>query len=116
VGRAGLIWRGEVYYTDLGQPIGHEPAFRRPALVVSVDILNNGPGGLVVIVPITTTGYGLRSHVELEPEHSGLDRISFARCDQVRAVSVERLLSRQGFIGPERLQVIDRALRFVLDL
>ena len=116
MGRAGLIWRGEVYAVDLGQPVGHEPAFRRPAVVVSVDILNNGPGGLVVVVPITTAGYGLRSHVELEPQGSGLDRVCFARCDQVRVVSVERLSSRQGLIGPDRMQAIDQALRFVLDL
>jgi mRNA interferase MazF len=116
VGRLGLIWRGEVYYVDLGQPVGHEPAFRRPAVVVSVDILNNGPGGLVIVVPITATRYGLRSHVELEPETSGLDRISYARCDQLRVVSVERLSSRHSMIGPGQLRAIDQALRFVLDL
>ncbi len=116
MGRPGLIWRGEVYYVDLSQPVGHEPAFRRPAVVVSVDILNNGPGGLVVVVPITTTSYGLRSHVELEPEVSGLDHISYARCDQLRVVSVERLSSRQGIIGPDQMRAIDQALRFVLDL
>jgi len=33
---------GEVYNVDLGQPIGHEPGFAQPAVVVSVDILNNG--------------------------------------------------------------------------
>ena len=116
MGRPGLIWRGEVYYVDLGQPVGHEPAFRRPAVVVSVDILNNGLGGLVVVVPITTTRYGLRSHVELEPEGSGLGHVSYARCDQLRVVSVERLSSRQSMIGPEQIRAIDRALRFVLDL
>lgn len=116
MGRAGLIWRGEVYTVDLGQPIGHEPAFQRPAVVVSVDILNNGPGRLVVVVPVTSVGYGLRSHVELEPGDSGLDRTSYARCDQLRVVSVERLSTRQGLIGPERLQAIGHALRFVLDL
>jgi mRNA interferase MazF len=116
VGRSGLIWRGEVYCVDLGQPVGHEPAFRRPAVVVSVDILNNGPGGLVIVVPITTAGYGLRSHVELEPESSGLDHTSYARCDQLRVVSVERLSSRPTMIGPEQMQAIDQALRFVLDL
>lgn len=116
MGPAGLIWRGEVYYVDLGQPVGHEPAFRRPALVVSVDILNNGPGGLVVIVPVTTTGYGLRSHVELEPEDSGLDHISHARCDQLRVVATERLTARQGMVGPASMRTIDQALRFVLDL
>lgn len=116
MGRTGLIWRGEIHHVDLGQPVGREPAFRRPAVVVSVDILNNGPGGLVVVVPITTAGYGLRSHVELESANSGLDHTSYARCDQLRVVSVERLSSRQGVISPDRMQAIDRALRFVLDL
>ena len=116
MGRTGLIWRGEVYHVDLGQPVEHEPAFRRPAVVVSVDILNNGPGGLVVIVPITTASYGLRSHVELERASSGLDHTSYARCDQLRAVSVQRLSSRQGMVSPDQMQAIDQALRFVLDL
>ncbi|GBE66710.1 mRNA interferase [Mycobacterium sp. MFM001] len=111
-----MIWRGEVYYVDLGQPIGHEPAFRRPGVVVSVDILNNGPGGLVVVVPITTASYGLRSHVELESESTGLDRTSYARCDQLRVVSVDRLSSRQGMLTADQMQLIDQALRFVLDL
>lgn len=116
MGPAGLIWRGEVYQVDLGQPIGYEPALRRPAVVVSVDILNNGPGGLVVVVPVTTVGYGLRSHVELESVQSGLRHVSYARCDQLRVVSVQRLSSRQGMVDPEQMHAIDQALRFVLDL
>ncbi|WP_407686909.1 type II toxin-antitoxin system PemK/MazF family toxin [Mycobacterium sp. HUMS_1102779] len=111
-----MIWRGEVYNVDLGQPIGHEPGFVRPALVVSVDILNNGAGGLVVVVPITSVAYGLRSHIEVEPGTSGLDHTSYARCDQLRVISTERLESRIGIIGPDDLRAIDQALRFVLDL
>lgn len=111
-----MIWRADVYDVDLGKPVGHEPAFRRPAVVVSADILNNGPGGLVVVVPITTTGYGLRSLIELEPEQSGLGRTSYARCDQLRVISVERLVTRRGRIGPGPMSAIDQALRFVLDL
>lgn len=115
MGRSGLIWRGEVYDVDLGQPVGHEPGFLRPAVVVSVDILNNGPGGLVVVVPVTAAAYGLRSHVEIEPVTTGLDRISYARCDQLRVISTTRLASRRGIVGPDRLRSIDQALRFVLD-
>ena len=58
VGRARVIWRGEVYAIDLCHPVVREPEFRRPAVVVSVDTLNNGPGGLVIIVPITSAAYG----------------------------------------------------------
>lgn len=101
---------------DLGQPIGHEPAFRRPAVVVSVDIVNNGPGGLVMVVPITSAAYGLRSHVELEPGSSGLGHISYARCDQLRGISTDRVASRRGMVAPDQMRSIDQALRFVLDL
>lgn len=111
-----MIWRGEVYDVDLGQPVGHEPAFRRPAVVVSVDILNNSPGQLVMAVPVTSTAYGLRSHVEVEPGSSGLGHTSYARCDQLRVISTERLSSRRGAISPDQMRAIDQALRFVLDL
>ncbi len=111
-----MIWRGEVYDVDLGQPIGHEPAFRRPAVVVSVDILNNGPGRLVMVVPVTSTPYGLRSHVEVETGRSGLKHTSYARCDQLRVISTDRLSTRRGMVAPDQLRAIDQALRFVLDL
>lgn len=110
-----MIWRGEVYDVDLGQPVGHEPAFRRPAVVVSVDILNNNAGQLVLVVPITSASYGLRSHVEVEPGTSGLSHGSYARCDQLRVISTGRLSARMGMIAPDRMRAIDQALRFVLD-
>lgn len=111
-----MIWRGEVYDVDLGQPVGHEPAFRRPAVVVSVDLLNNGPGQLVMVVPVTSAAYGLRSHVEVEPGSSGLGHTSYARCDQLRVISTVRMASRRGIVTPDEMRAIDQALRFILDL
>ena len=111
-----MIWRGEVYDVDLGQPVGHEPACRRPAVVVSVDIVNNSPGQLVMVVPITSAAYGLRSHVEVEQGSSGLGHTSYARCDHLRVVLTARLSSRRGMIAPDQMLAIDQALRFVLDL
>lgn len=111
-----MIWRGEIYDVDLGQPVGHEPAFRRPAVVVSVELLNNSPGAPVVVVPVTSTAYGLRSHVEIVSGRSGLRDISYARCDQLRVISTERLSARLRVVAPNELHAIDQALRFVLDL
>lgn len=111
-----MIWRGEVYQVDLGQPVGHEPAFLRPAVVVSNDIVNNGPGELVVVVPVTSADYGLRSHVAVGIESSGLDHLSHARCDQIRVVSTRRLRDRLGELLPEELGAVDLSLQFILDL
>jgi len=111
-----MIFRGEIYDVDLGVPVGHEPAFNRPAIVVSADVLNNSVGNLVVIVPVGSTSYGLRSHIEIEPGHSGLDHQSYARCDQLRTISTDRMLTRRGVAGVDEIQAIDQALRFILDL
>jgi mRNA interferase MazF len=111
-----VIWRGEVYQIDLGHPVGHEPAFSRPAVIVSNDILNNGVGGLVVVVPVASADYGLRSHIELTVGTSGLDTSSYARCDQVRVISTRRIRARTGEVMPEELREIELALRFILDL
>nr|WP_152818414.1 type II toxin-antitoxin system PemK/MazF family toxin [Pseudactinotalea sp. HY160] len=58
----------------------------------------------------------MRSHIELTSGASGLDHASFARCDQIRTISLERLRSRIGAVGPVEMRAIDQALRFVLDL
>lgn len=85
-------------------------------MVVSSDVLNNSAADLVVVVPIGTTSYGLRSHVELEPGDSGLDHLSYARCDQIRVVSTDRIVTRRGIAAVEEIRAIDQALRFILDL
>jgi mRNA interferase MazF len=116
MGQPGLIWRGQVYDVDLGQPVGHEPAFLRPAVVVSVDAVNDGPGGLVAVIPISSASYGLRSHIEIEPGLSGLDHVSYARCDQLRVISTSRFAAHHGLVASTELQEIERALRFLLGL
>jgi mRNA interferase MazF len=116
VGQPGLIWRGQVYDVDLGRPIGHEPAFLRPAVVVSVDVVNDGPGGLVAVVPVGSTSYGLRGHIEIEPGLSGLDHVSYARCDQLRVVSIKRFAAHRGLVASDAMVEIEQALRFILGL
>jgi mRNA interferase MazF len=111
-----VILRGEIYHVDLGIPIGHEPSSLRPGVVVSADLISNGPGGLVGIVPVTSTRYGLRSHIELEEGVTGLDHLSFARCDQLRMISVLRVATRLGYVPIEQMSEIDQALRFIFDL
>jgi mRNA interferase MazF len=111
-----MLQRGEISSVDLGRPVGHERSSSSPGLVVSADLISNGPGGLVAIVPITSTNFGLRSHIELEDGVTGLDHSSFARCDQLRMISVIRITRRLGYAPLEQMSAIDQALRFVLDL
>ena len=108
--------RGDVWLIDFGDPVGREQAGIRPAVVVSADLLNDGPAGVVVVVPLTTAARGLPSHVEISPEHSGLDEVSYAKCEDVKSVSEQRLVNRLGSVDPAPLFEIARVLRFLLDL
>ena len=79
-------------------------------------MLNAGPGGVVVVVPTTTSRRGLPLHVEVEPGQSGLDETSYAKCEDVKSVAVERMVRRFGTIPPEAVHQIGRTLRYVLEL
>ena len=108
--------RSEVWLVDFGDPIGREQSGRRPAVVVSADSLNESRAGVVVVLPITTTYRGLPSHVEIDQGGSGLDEVSYAKCEDVKSVSEQRLISRLGVVGDEAMFQAARALRFLLDL
>jgi mRNA interferase MazF len=108
--------RGETWLVDFGDPIGREQAGKRPAVVVSADLLNECGAGVVIVVPTTTRRRDLPSHVEIEPGDSGLDDVSYAKCDDVKSVSEQRLLARLGAVNTEVTFSISRTLRFLLEL
>jgi mRNA interferase MazF len=108
--------KGEVWLVDFGDPLGREQSGTRPAVVVSADPLNESQAGVVIVVPTTTTPRGLPSHIEIEPGGSGLDQVSYAKCEDVKSVSEQRLVGRLGSVADEVTFQIGRALRFLLEL
>ncbi len=110
------VRRGDVWLVDFGEPIGRQQSGRRPAVVVSADALNDSRAGLVIVVPCTTARRGLPSHVELDPAASGLDEISYAKCEDIKSISEERLVARLGETPLDAMFAIARAVRFLLDL
>ena len=108
--------RGEVWWVSLDPTVGREQAGRRPGLVVSVDGLNQSGADLVILLPITSRDKGLRSHVEIRAGEAGLAARSFAKCEDIRSVSVERLLGRQGRVAAATLAAVEERLRMLLGL
>lgn len=101
--------RGDVWDLSLGPTLGREKAGVRPALVVSVDIFNEGPAELVVVMPITRTQRRVRWHVQVNPPEGGLVSESFIQCENVRSVSKARLKRLRGrVLSSTMLQVEDR--------
>jgi mRNA interferase MazF len=80
----------QVWLVDFGQPVGHEQGGVRPAIVVGSPIHCRFPIGMALVVPLTAKNRGLDHHVRIDSPESGLNRPSWARTEEITAVSVER--------------------------
>ncbi|RUT05148.1 mRNA interferase [Dulcicalothrix desertica PCC 7102] len=110
------ITRGEIWLIDLNPVRGHEQAGKRPCLIISVDLFNQGASGLIIVLPITSKDKGIIFHVEVVPPEGGLTIRSFIKCEDVRSISVERLDKRLGAVNSEILQVVEERLRILMGL
>lgn len=113
--------RSDIWLFDPDPVRGREQGNVRPCVIVSNDSFNRLDRGLVVIVPMTGTQRDFQLypyHVAIESEQSGLPQLSVAMCEQVRAISVDRLLGRgpRGQIDEALMEQIESKIRILLDL
>jgi mRNA interferase MazF len=108
--------RGEVWDLDFDPTVGHEQAGARPALILSVDIFNEGPAELVVVVPLTRTPRKVRWHVRVQPPEGGLVAESFIQCENVRSVSKRRIKRLRGRVSENTLAAVEDRVRILLGL
>jgi|SRR5271155_5789716 len=108
--------RGDIWRVNFDPTIGHEQAGARPALVISVDKFNHGPADLVVVLPTTSKDKRQPMHVPVRPPNGGLSRLSFITCDNIRAVSKQRLRRFCGAVSPATMDEVEMRIRVLLGL
>ena len=91
-----MVNRGEIHLADLGDPIGHEQASQRPVLVVSAQNWLDTNPPVIAVLPITRIYRNRSTHLEIESGASGLAATSYAKCEDIRAISPDRLLHGFG--------------------
>jgi mRNA interferase MazF len=111
-----VIAQGEVWWADLGEPIGSEAGFRRPVLVVQGDSLNRSRIATAVCVPLTSNlKWGeAPGNVVLKAKSTGLPKDSVANLSQVVALDKTALTERTGRISKQQLQLVFAGLDIVL--
>jgi len=89
----------QVWLVDFGQPVGGEQGGVRPAVVVASDLHCRFPIEMTIVVPLTTRDRGLPHHVPISSSGAGLREPSWARTEDITAVSTARLVSRRPLGG-----------------
>lgn len=110
------ILRGEVWLINLDPTLGREQAGTRPALIISENLFNQSYAELTIIVPITSQNKKIRSHVKIAQGEGGLTLESFAKCEDIRSVSKQRLIKKLGKVSTRTIEDVEEKLRFLMKL
>jgi mRNA interferase MazF len=104
-----MVSRGEIWWADLGDPVGSAPGLRRPVLVVSADAFNASTIRTVIVVVVTTTMRlaALPGNVALPADVSGLPKDSVANVSQLATISTTALECRVSALPPWVLSQVD---------
>ena len=106
--------RGEIYRTrERGPERGGKPGFY--VIVSRAFIAGNDDVSTVVCAPVYSEVLGLETEVTLGPD-DGLPRVSAARCDFLTLLLKRRLTDFVATLSPAKIDALDRALAFALDL
>ena len=114
-----MIRRGEVRWADLGEPMGSEPGFRRPVVVIQSDAFNRSRIATVIVVVLTSNLDLARApgNVLLPRGNTKLAKDSVANVSQVLTLDRSDLeASAVSTLAPADLKALDDGLRLVLNL
>ena len=101
------ILRGEIRWANLNPAQGHEQDGLRPVLILSHDVFNER-SGTVIVIAITSQPQKAGFPLTLELRTGDLPKQSWAKINQIRAISTERIGKLIGKISPEEMaQIID---------
>lgn len=113
-----MIRRGEIWWASLPSPVGSEPGYRRPVLIVQSDDFNRSGIGTVIAVAVTKNLKlaDAPGNVLLRHATSDLPEDSVANVSQVITVDKRFLTECVGTLPMRLIERVEEGLRLVLGL
>lgn len=106
--------KGEIWWVNFNPAKGNEQSVRRPAVIVSGNLLNTYAPDLYVC-PITTKIKNYKGDVIIEPDsQSGIAETSEVLIMHLRSISKNRLESKIGDLSPAQLQELKTGIQDLL--
>ncbi|MEM9006423.1 MAG: type II toxin-antitoxin system PemK/MazF family toxin [Cyanobacteria bacterium P01_F01_bin.86] len=112
------MYRGEIWWASLPEPVGSEPGYRRPVLVIQTDTFTQSRISTIIVVIITSNIQLAEApgNVLLPRRISGLSRDSVVNVSQILTIDKTYLVERIGSLPDYLQEEVDEGLRTVLHL
>jgi mRNA interferase MazF len=113
-----VVSQGDIFWADLGVPIGSQPGFRRPVVVVQGNGLNRSSISTVICVPLTSNlgAAEFPGNVALLARSTGLPKDSVANVSQITALNRAQLEQRIGALSKSKLSAVLAGIDVVLSV
>jgi mRNA interferase MazF len=110
------INQGDIYWINLGEPSGSEPAYLRPFVVVQNNIFNKSLINTVIVCALTSNLKRALSpgNILLKPGEANLPEQSVINISQLYTVDKKDLMEKIGTLGSARVSQVMNSLDLIL--
>jgi mRNA interferase MazF len=111
-----VINQGDVFWIDLGEPSGSEPAYRHPYMVIQNNVFNRSRVGTVVVCALTSNLQRAESpgNVFLRKGEADLPKENVVNITQIFTVNKKDLSEKIGTVSRERVIQVLKGIELLI--
>ncbi len=108
--------RGDIWIINLEPGFGQEIHKKRPALIVSNDVVHTNTNHLITIPISSQVPQTIGIEMISIGKQEGLDKESVLLPLFIRSIDQNRLIKKIGKLSKEKMQVVEKALKLILNM
>jgi len=112
-----VIRQGDIFWIDLGDPSGSEPAYRHPHVVIQNNLFNQSRINTVVVCALTSNlqRASAPGNMLLKPKEANLPTQSVVNVSQIFTVDKTQLKEKIGTLSSRRVREILNGIRLLTE-
>ena len=113
-----VIKRGEIWWAELPEPVGSEPGYKRPLVIIQSNEFNNSNIN-TIIAAVITSNLNLAAapgNILLPAKKSKLPKKSVINISQLITINKSFLTEKVHTLSNKVMEQIDNGIRLVLKL
>lgn len=112
-----VIKQGEVYWVDLGEPRGSEPAYKHPHIIIQNDVFNASLISTVVVCSLTSNLQRANSpgNVTLRKGEANLPKKSVVNISQLYTINKYDLTEKIGKVSEAKMAQIIEGVQLLIE-
>jgi len=112
-----VINQGDIYWIDLGLPVGSALGYRHPHVIIQNNLYNMSRISTVIVCQLTSNlrRAGVKSNVLLDPGEANLPQQSVVVVSQVTTVDKTQLDEYVGTLSTNRIRQILDGIKMITE-